>query len=216
MQCPCILCFITSLKIKNVQMLEKAICDGVLNRKYKPPADECPYDEVWAYFQSHESICCCLKHACNVGQKFCSCIRCNMLTRIRILCYPKHYNKKKGCRCEVCLLWLPTDMPCAHTNATCQSSTITTDNDDENTPAAEPLLLNECHETDVSSDTSYNSISFQLQQIIENDDATDTSYNDATDTSYSSIPSHLQQIFESDTDDQNYTSTTTTGRPAGN
>ena len=211
MNCPCILCYITTLKIKNVEMLEKAICDGVLERKYQTPVTaECSYDEVWAHIQNNQAICCCLKHSCKVNEKFCSCIRCNMMTRIRILCYPKHYNKEKQCSCEVCLLWLPTNMPCAHINVTCQSSTVTTDNDDEKTATAEQELLNEWLEADDATDTSYDSISSQLQQIIETDDS--------TDTSYSSIPPHLQQIIETDTDDTSYstTTTTTTGRPAGN
>ena len=94
---------------------------NALERTYKEPLQNCPFHKTWTYIKAHPEICCCLKHECNNDQ-FCSCMRCNILTRIRIICYPDHYKRDTPCTGELCGRWLPVSTPCVHTS--CMSTVV--------------------------------------------------------------------------------------------
>ena len=119
--CPCLLCFVRSLKITSCKVLRKLMKKNALERTYKEPLQNCPFHKTWTYIKAHPEICCCLKHECNNDQ-FCSCMRCNILTRIRIICYPDHYKRDTPCTGELCGRWLPVSTPCVHTS--CMSTVV--------------------------------------------------------------------------------------------
>ena len=124
MSCPCLLCYFTSLKIKDCTELRKHIDDGALTHKYKEPEQNCPFHETWTHFKAQPQLCCCLKHECKNHDNPCVCVRCNILTRVRMIFYPKHYKRKTVCTGVVCTELLPVSTPCQHTS--CCVSTIKT------------------------------------------------------------------------------------------
>ena len=122
MECPCLLCYFQSMNIRDKTQLKKICHDGLMAQKFKEPDDCCPFIHVWNEIKGSDNICCCLQHECSSNIGFCLCPKCNILTQIRMTCYPKHY-KNKTCNCEVCEKLLPVNANCTH--HTCEAAIIT-------------------------------------------------------------------------------------------
>ena len=112
-KCPCLLCHVARLKIRNCKILISLMKRDALRRTYKEPEENCPFHKTWTYIKGHADICCCLKHVCN-QDKLCSCLKCNILTRVRLICHPDHFEQEPPCTGPLCTKLLPVSTPCVH------------------------------------------------------------------------------------------------------